>query len=153
MNPNATGTEIVTKEVTAAASTFGLQIEVVQASDTREVDSVFATLARHKTEALLVGPDAFFVSRRLQLAVLSDEEIHAGGIAACPREARDQTKPDRVFSDTEDNGDRCSRRLGRQGTSVASCGSDHHDRPPNQFGHQCIDIPATLLARADEVIE
>ena len=59
------------KDVTAAASTIGLQIEVVQASDSREIEAVFDTLAHRRTDALLVGPDAFFVSRRLQLAILS----------------------------------------------------------------------------------
>ena len=71
VNPNVPGTERATKDVSAAALTFGLQIAVVQASDSREIESAFAELVRNRAGALLVGPDAFFVSRRLQLAILA----------------------------------------------------------------------------------
>ena len=57
--------------MSAAALTFGLQIDVVQASDSREIESAFEELVRNRAGALLVGPDAFFVSRRLQLAILA----------------------------------------------------------------------------------
>ena len=65
------GTERAMRDVTAAASVMGLQIDVVQASDSREIESVFGTLVHNKADALLVGPDAFLVSRRLQLAILA----------------------------------------------------------------------------------
>jgi len=158
VNPNATGTEIVTKDVTAAASTFGLQIEVVQASDTREVDSVFATLARHKTEALLVGPDAFFVSRRLQLAVLSAR--HA---MPAVYNVREFAEAGGLMSYGTNIGD-SYRQLGVYAGRILK-GAKPGDLPVVQSSKfelvinlptaraLGIDIPATLLARADEVIE
>ena len=71
VNPNNPGTEPVMKDVTAAAPTIGLQIDVVQVSDSREIEAAFATLVRNKADALLVGPDALLVTRRLQLAILA----------------------------------------------------------------------------------
>jgi len=61
----------VTKDVTAAASAIGVRIDVVQASDSREIEAAFATIVRNRAEALLVGPDALLLTRRLQLATLA----------------------------------------------------------------------------------
>ena len=71
VNPKFPITERAMGDVTAAASVIGFQVDVVRASDSREIESAFGTLAHNKPDALLVGPDAFFVSRRLQLAILA----------------------------------------------------------------------------------
>ena len=71
VNPKSLLTERTMGDVTAAASVIGLQVDVVRASDSREIESVFGALAHNKADALMVGPDAFFVSRRLQLAILA----------------------------------------------------------------------------------
>jgi ABC-type uncharacterized transport system substrate-binding protein len=72
VNPaNAANAEAVTRDVAAAASTIGVRIEVVHASDSREIEAAFATLVRNRADALLVGTDPFFYSRRLQLATLA----------------------------------------------------------------------------------
>src|SRR5262249_45380691 len=65
VNPKSPTPERAMTDVTAAASAMGLQVDVVQASDSREIEPVFGTLIHSKADALLVGPDAFFVSRRL----------------------------------------------------------------------------------------
>ena len=64
-------TESVTRDVTATASAIGFAIDVVAARDSREIETAFATLVRNKADALLVGPDAFLLTRRLQLATLA----------------------------------------------------------------------------------
>jgi putative tryptophan/tyrosine transport system substrate-binding protein len=71
VNPEYPLTESVTRDVTAAASAIGIQIEVVAARDSREIETAFATFVRNRADALLVGPDAVFLSRRLQLAILA----------------------------------------------------------------------------------
>jgi putative ABC transport system substrate-binding protein len=71
VNPKSRTTERAIRDVTAAASAIGLQVDVVQASDSREIESAFGSLVHNKADALLVGPDAFLVSRRLQLAILA----------------------------------------------------------------------------------
>ena len=55
------------RDVEAAARAIGLQIQVLNASTIREIDAAFATLVRERPDALFVGPDAFFISRRVQI--------------------------------------------------------------------------------------
>jgi len=72
VNPkNAETAGAVTKDVTAAGSAIGAQIEVIYASDSREIEAAFVTFVRNRVDALLVGTDPFFFSRRLQLATLA----------------------------------------------------------------------------------
>ena len=56
------------RDVEAAARAMGLQIQVLNASTSREIDAAFATFVRERPDALFVGPDPFFTSRRVQLA-------------------------------------------------------------------------------------
>jgi putative ABC transport system substrate-binding protein len=71
VNPINENAEAVTKDVTVAASTIGVQIDIVHASDSREIETAFATLVRNRANALVVGADVFFGSRRLQFATLA----------------------------------------------------------------------------------
>ena len=71
VNPTNPNVEGVTKDVTAAALATGVQIDVVRASDSREIEVAFGTLVRNRADALVVGPDALFTSRLLQLATLA----------------------------------------------------------------------------------
>ena len=71
VNPaDATRAESTLRDVEAAARAIGLQIQVLNASTSREIDAAFATLVRERPDALFVGPDPFFNSRRVQLAAL-----------------------------------------------------------------------------------
>ena len=56
----------MTKDVTAAASALGIEIGVVEANNGRAIEAAFATLVRSRSEALLIGTDPFFFSRRVQ---------------------------------------------------------------------------------------
>src|SRR5262249_5195196 len=68
VNPtNVTNTPSTLRDVQAAASTLGLQLEVFKASTSREIEAAFATLGRERPDA----PDAFFTDRRVQLANLA----------------------------------------------------------------------------------
>jgi ABC-type uncharacterized transport system substrate-binding protein len=68
---NTAGTESTLKGVEAAVGGMGLQIQVLNASTIREIDAAFATLVSERSEALIVGPSAFFIDRRAQLAQLA----------------------------------------------------------------------------------
>jgi putative ABC transport system substrate-binding protein len=69
VNPaNAINTETTLRDVQSAASAMGLQIQIFNASSSREIDAAFATFGRERPDALFVGQDGFFNSRRLQLA-------------------------------------------------------------------------------------
>jgi putative ABC transport system substrate-binding protein len=72
VNPaNASIAETTLKDIPEAARAIGLQIQVLNASTNREIETAFATLARDRVDALFVAPDAFFVSRRVQFATLA----------------------------------------------------------------------------------
>ena len=92
VNPaNVSAAETTLREVPEAARALGLQIAVLNASTSREIEAAFATLAREKADALFVAPDAFFISRRVQFVTLAAhhriptaysfrEEVEAGGL-------------------------------------------------------------------------
>jgi putative ABC transport system substrate-binding protein len=61
----------IIEETEAAAATIRVQIEIFTASTNREIDSAFATLAQKGTEALVVAQSALFDSRRAQLITLA----------------------------------------------------------------------------------
>jgi putative ABC transport system substrate-binding protein len=72
VNPaNPSTTETTLRDVEAAARSMGLQIQVLNASTSHEIDAAFATLARERSDTLFVGGDPFFTSRRVQLAILA----------------------------------------------------------------------------------
>jgi putative tryptophan/tyrosine transport system substrate-binding protein len=94
VNPaNIPATESQLRDLPVAARAIGLQIQVVNASTTSEIEAAFATLVRDRADALYVGGDVFFTSRRVQLATLaasyripasypSRQAVEAGGLMA-----------------------------------------------------------------------
>jgi putative tryptophan/tyrosine transport system substrate-binding protein len=72
VNPaNATTADSTSQYIPEAARAIGLQSLVLNASTSREIDTAFATLVRERADALVVAPDSFFISRRVQLANLT----------------------------------------------------------------------------------
>ena len=63
--------EFTLRAVQEAAPTLGLKIQILNASTIGEIDAAFTTIARDHSDALLVAPDAFFVSRRVQFITLT----------------------------------------------------------------------------------
>ena len=73
------------------ARAMGLQIQVLNASTSHEINLAFATFVRERSDALFVGLDPFLISRRVQLATLATrhvvpmtspnrESVEAGGL-------------------------------------------------------------------------
>ena len=71
VNPNTAYSEVEVKDLQANASALGLPIEILRAGTGREIDAAFANLVQKSGGALLVGPDAFFISRRAQIVTLA----------------------------------------------------------------------------------
>jgi putative ABC transport system substrate-binding protein len=72
VNPANTSTaEPTLREIREAARAIGLQIQVLNASTSREIEAAFATLVRDRADALFVAPDAFLNSRGVQFATLA----------------------------------------------------------------------------------
>jgi putative tryptophan/tyrosine transport system substrate-binding protein len=92
LNPaDATRAESILNDLQTAARTLALKIQAFYASTSREIDAAFATLARQRADALFVSPDGFFNSRRVQLSMLAArhaipatysvrEYVEAGGL-------------------------------------------------------------------------
>jgi putative ABC transport system substrate-binding protein len=92
VNPaDAVRAKSTVRDVEAAARRVGLQISVVDASTSGEIDAAFASLANERCDALFVAPDVFFNSRRMQLAIMAArhaipatfgarEYVEAGGL-------------------------------------------------------------------------
>src|SRR5262249_55018936 len=59
------------QDTEAAATTLGMKIQPQKASTPAEIDAIFAAIDRTRTDALFVGGDTFFTSRRVQLANLA----------------------------------------------------------------------------------
>jgi putative ABC transport system substrate-binding protein len=70
-NPNNPVSELMTRDVLAAAPVLGLKVQTLKASNDREIDAAFASLVQARTGALLVGGDAFLNSRIERLIELA----------------------------------------------------------------------------------
>jgi putative tryptophan/tyrosine transport system substrate-binding protein len=159
VNPaNAAFAETTLKDVEPAARAMGLQIQVLNASTGREIDAAFATLVRQRPDALFVGNDPFFTSRRVQLAnaaahhsILatfgSRENAEAGGLMS-------------YGSDIVDGWRQVGAYVGRvlKGAKPADLPVVQATKLELVINLQTarllgIEVPPSLLARADEVIE
>ena len=67
VNPTGDATETTLRDVMAAAQAMGLQLRVLEATTSRDIDAAFATLAGERPDALLVGLDSYFSNRRVQM--------------------------------------------------------------------------------------
>ena len=158
VNPTSPLTEPATKDVTAVASAIGLKIDIVPARDSREIEAAFATLVRDRADALLVGPDGFLLSRRLQIATLATrhaiptlynvrEYPEVGGLMSYGTSQAEAYYQVGVYTGKV--------LKGAKPADLPVIQSTKFELVINLPTARAIglEIPATLLARADEVIE
>ena len=82
VNPaNQLQAERTTREVQVAARTLGLRLHVLHAGTERDFDTVYATFDQLRAGALVIGPDAFFLSRGKQLGAMT---LRRAVPAICP---------------------------------------------------------------------
>jgi putative tryptophan/tyrosine transport system substrate-binding protein len=159
VNPaNATSTETTLRDVEPAARAMGLQIQVLNASTSREIDAAFATFARERPDAIFVGAEVFFVSRRVQLANMAAR--HAVPMTSG---SRDIVEVGGLMSYGSNIAD-AHRQIGVYAGRILK-GAKPADLPVVQsskfelvINHQTarmlgLTVPDKLLVAADEVIE
>ena len=155
---NAEFTEPTLRDVEAAARAMGLQIQVVNANTSREIDAAFATVVRERPDALFVGPGPFFISRRVQLANLAArsgvpaiypvrDNALAGGLMSYGASLTDAYRQIGVYT---------GRILkGAKPADLPVVQSSKFELVINAQTARMLGltVPPALLARADEVIE
>jgi putative ABC transport system substrate-binding protein len=159
VNPaNATTAETTLRDVEVAARAMGLEIQVLNASTSRELDAAFATFARERPGALFVGSEGFFTSRRVQLALLAAH--HSIPAIYGSREIAEVGGLMSYGSNIEDAWRQVGAYTGRilKGAKPAELPVVQASRFELIINAQTarmlgLEVPATLLARADEVIE
>ncbi len=151
-----TGTTL--KDVEAAARALGLQIQVLEASTSSEINAAFGTFVRERPDALYVGGGPFFNTRRIQLAILAAH--HSVPMTSTARAIADVGGLMSYGSDVLDT----IRQVGVYTGRILK-GAKPADLPVVQASKFVLvinlqtaralglDVPASLLARADEVIE
>jgi putative ABC transport system substrate-binding protein len=159
INPvNQRAVAAVTADAQAATAAIGRQIEVFTATDSREIDVAFASIVQKRADALLIGTGPLLFTRRAQLATLAAR--HALPVIHFAREFVEATGLMSYGSSIAD----ANRQGGIYAGRVLK-GENPADVPvlqPTKFELVInlttakalgLTMPATLLARADEVIE
>ena len=159
INPtNAANAETTLRDVQAAARAMGLQIQVHNASTSREIDAAFAAFARERPDAACIGSDAFFNARRVQLALLAAhhsipaiyqarENAEAGGLMSYGSDITDAFRNLGVYAGRILKGDKPADMPVMQATKFDLVINSQTAR---MLG---LTIPSSLLAQADLVIE
>jgi putative tryptophan/tyrosine transport system substrate-binding protein len=159
VNPaNVPATESTLRDIPEAARAMGLQIQVLNASTRNEIEAAFATLVRDRAEALYVAGDVFFTSRRVQLATLaasyripasypSREAVEAGGLMGYATDRADMFRQVGAYTGQILKGAKPADLPVLQSTKFEFVINLQTARALG------IEVPPTLLARADEVIE
>jgi putative tryptophan/tyrosine transport system substrate-binding protein len=159
VNPaNTAAAQTTLREVEAAGRAMGLQIQIFNASTSREIDAAFAAFGRERPDAVFVGQDAFFNGRRLQLANWATRQAlpmtsgsrdicEVGGLMSYGTNIVDTYRQMAVYVGRILKGAKPADLPVEQSVKFELVINAQTAR---MFG---LEIPPTLLARADEVIE
>jgi len=158
INSRAPNSDAVMRDLQAAASAIAVDLVSVGASDSREIDAAFVALAGKRVDALVVGTDSFFFGRRVQITTLATRHglpsiynardyAEAGGLMTYGTNLTDGFRQAGVYA---------GRILkGEKPADLPVVQSSKFEFIINLATARALrlDVPPTLSARADEVIE
>jgi putative ABC transport system substrate-binding protein len=159
VNPGNPGfANVETKEVQEAARVLGVNLLVLNASSPTDIDAAFTTLVQQQAGALLVGGDVFYVSRTAQLVTLAArhgipaiyaylEQGAAGGLMCYGAGLASTQRSVGIYTGRILKGEKPGDLPVQQVTKLQLV---INMKTAKSLG---LEVPPTLLARADEVIE
>jgi putative tryptophan/tyrosine transport system substrate-binding protein len=159
VNPtNPSNAEILSRDLQATARLLGLQLHLLHASSDADIDAVFATLTELRAGGLVIGTDALFTSRDEKLAALAlryriptiyqwREFVAAGGLMSYGGSLADSYRLAGVYTGRILKGEKPADLPVQQATKLELF---INLKTAKALG---LDVPATLLSTADEVIE
>jgi putative tryptophan/tyrosine transport system substrate-binding protein len=158
VNPTSPTVDVLVRDAQSAASAIGRQIEILTAGTNREIDAAFANLVQKRIDALAVTPEILFVARRIQIltlaarhavpAIYSDRTFaQVGGLMSYGTSLPESYRQVGIYTGRVLKGEKPSDlpvMLATKFEFVINL------QTAKVLG---IDVPPTLLAQADEVIE
>jgi ABC-type uncharacterized transport system substrate-binding protein len=158
VNPTGPNSESTLRDAQSAARAIGLKIQVLNAGTSREINVAFATFVRERPDALFIDIDPFFTSRRVQLVHLASHHrvpatypgrqfAEIGGLVSYGSNLTDAWRQVGVYTGRILKGAKPSDLPVVQSTKFELVLNAETARTLG------LEVPPTLLARADEVIE
>jgi putative ABC transport system substrate-binding protein len=158
VNPNSAVREVETKELNEAARTLGLETRILNAASESEIDAAFAMLAKERSVPLVVSSDNLFTDRPVRLVVLAARHAipaiypyrwfaAAGGLMSYGPDLADVYRVVGTYAGRILKGAKPADLPIQQAVKVELV---INLKTAKTLG---IEIPPTLLARADEVID
>ena len=159
VNPvDTANTDSTLKAIEPAARAIGLQIQILNASTSREIDAAFAAIGRDRPDAIFVGQTPFLAFRRVQLAQLAARHIvpasypgreftEVGGLMSYASDIADAYRQVGIYAGRILKGEKPGDLPVAQATKFELVINVQTAR---MLG---LDLPLQLLARTDEVIE
>ena len=157
LNPTGPNVKAVTSDLLTAARVIGTPIQILHASTELELESVFASLAKSRIGALVIGTDTFFNSQSAKLAALTlrhgvpaiyqyREFVAAGGLMSYAGSITDAYRVAGAYTGRILKGEKPSDLPVQQSTKAEFF---INIKTAKAMG---LAVPQSILIRADEVI-
>jgi putative tryptophan/tyrosine transport system substrate-binding protein len=158
VNPDNRNAESLTRETQAAASAIGRQVEILAVRTAREIEAALNSLVEKRSDGLLVSPDPLLDTRRVQLITLAAhrrfptiypfrENVEIGGLMSYGSSATERDRQVGIYTGRILKGEAPADMPVMRASKFEFVINLQTARALG------IDIPPTLLAQADEVIE